>query len=127
MAKSFRPRKATYAELQTRCDSLDRANGVFLVALQCVACERPDATAKAAEPAPCQYGRYRFDAYRVNRAHGGILVTTFTAPGQSPSIRAEYLEDVFARFRELPSWMLTALGPLQTAVRFVQQTREGAR
>ena len=120
MAKSFKPRKATYTELQTRCDSLSRDNGVLLTALQCVATEHPTATARVIEPETSGQSRYRFDAYRVCSPHGGILVTTFTAPNQKPSIRAEYLEDAFARIPDLPDWMISAVGSLQTAVRRAQ-------
>ena len=120
MAKSFRPRKATYTELQTRCDSLRRDNGVLLTALQCVATEHPTATVRAIEPGTVGQCHYRFDAYRVRSPHGGILVTTFTAPNQKPSIRAEYLEDAFARILDLPDWMISAVGSLQTAVRRAQ-------
>src|SRR5436190_23400178 len=84
------PRKPSYAALAADKARIDREYTVYLIALQCVVNEHPDASTRVSEAPGCSYV---YNVYRSDNAHGGIVTITFRAPNQSPTTTARYWED----------------------------------
>jgi len=84
-------RKPSYATLESQATQLQHELWLTQIALQCMQNEQPDASETMREDSgPAQY---RFDLYRAQAAHGGILVITFRLKGQSNSTTVHYFEE----------------------------------
>jgi len=90
-------RKPSYALLESHASQLQHDLWLTQIALQCVQNEQPVASETMREDSGP--ARYRFDLYRPESAHGGILVITFRLNGQSNSTTAHYFE----QYRLMPS------------------------
>lgn len=117
-------RKLTRAQLDERATEATAQASLYLVALQCAVNESPDVTVRTHEDGD-RSKIYRFDVYRANGAAGGILITTFACPGQSDSVRADYLEQWLRGRATFPLWQGIAADSLQQQARAVQD-RESA-
>jgi hypothetical protein len=85
----------TKANLVRQCRETETRVSVLSLALQCVALRDPP---DAEETVYVANGKtnytYRLALYQARAPHGGIVVTIFECAGQSPSVTADYLEDL---------------------------------
>lgn len=100
-------RRPSYDTLRVRAEQQQHELWLTQIALTCVQNETPDATETAREDFGREaiigvVSRYRFDLYRAQAAHGGILVITFMLKGQSNSTTAHYFEE----YRGMPGLAL---------------------
>lgn len=90
-------RKPAYAVLERIHQQDQHELWLAQIALACVHNEMPEAIETVREdcgqsPEPSA-PTYRYELYRMSAAHGGILIITFSAKGQTPSTTAHYLEE----------------------------------
>lgn len=82
--------RVTKQELAAEADRLRRSEGILQTALQLVVCDDPEAT----ERVKIDGGVITLRLFGSRRADGGLVVETFSAPGQRPQVSAKLLDSM---------------------------------
>lgn len=91
------PRRITKDDLLAENSRLSRDNTIRMIAMQCLAVERPQDT----QHCETDGWRYTFHGFRLTAPHGGVIVEIATTDGQAPDVRAYYLDDADRRWNVL--------------------------
>lgn len=83
-------KKLTYAELDAERERLAKSEGLLGIALNLTLHGKPDTTEQCSH----EGDRWKLQLYGAHRADGGLVVETFSHPGQSPHSAVHYLEDL---------------------------------